>query len=272
VSWGAILAGATCAATLSFVLLILGFGLGLSAISPWANAGFDATTIGISSIVWVAFTQIAASGLGGYLAGRLRVKWVGVHSDEVYFRDTAHGLTSWAVATLFAAALLTSAVSGILSGGVKAGAASAAGSLVETITDISDQQTNYFVDSLLRSAQGVGDNQRADDDVRNELSTIVFRDLIDGELSAEDSRYAAQIVANYTGLTQQQAQSRVTTIVSAAQETATEAQQQALDAVDAARESAAYSALWMFVALLCGAFFASFMATFGGRQRDSVHS
>ncbi|MFD2271336.1 hypothetical protein ACFS07_10010 [Undibacterium arcticum] len=106
VSWGAIFAGAAAAAALSLILVILGFGLGLSAVSPWANNGASATTIGMSTILWIAFTQIAASGLGGYLAGRLRVKWANVHGDEVYFRDTAHGFFAWAVASLATAAFL----------------------------------------------------------------------------------------------------------------------------------------------------------------------
>jgi len=33
---------------------------------------------------------------------------------------------------------------------------------------------------------------------------------------------------------------------------------------------AAWTALWTFVALLCGAFFASLAALLGGRQRDRV--
>lgn len=91
VSWSAIFAGASTAAALSLILLILGVGLGFSAISPWSNSGVSATAIGISTILWLAFTQIAASGLGGYLSGRLRIRWLTVHTDEVYFRDTAHG-------------------------------------------------------------------------------------------------------------------------------------------------------------------------------------
>src|SRR5690242_19838439 len=91
VSWGAILAGAAAAAALSLILLILGTGLGLASVSPWAHNSVSAETFGVATILWVTFTQLAAAGLGGYLAGRLRTKWVAVHSDEVYFRDTAHG-------------------------------------------------------------------------------------------------------------------------------------------------------------------------------------
>lgn len=277
VSWGAILAGAACAAALSFILLILGFGLGLSSVSPWSGSGAAVAVIGVSSIVWVAFTQLAASGLGGYVAGRLRVRWVDVHDHEVYFRDTAHGLITWAVATLFAVALLGSAVSNILGGGSETGAEAAgrafspASTTAETESGDAGQRPDYFIDSLLRAAPGADNDQRANSDIRSELSTILFRNISDGEVDAEDYRYAAQIVSNHTELTQQQAQERVARMVNEARVAATAASQAALNAAEDARKVAAYSALWMFVALLGGAFFASFMATVGGRQRDSMY-
>src|SRR5262245_38286307 len=91
VSWGAIIAGGAAAAALSLVLLMLGAGLGLTAVSPWDSAGASAATFGFTAIIWITLTQLLASGLGGYLAGRLRTKWADVLGDEVYFRDTAHG-------------------------------------------------------------------------------------------------------------------------------------------------------------------------------------
>lgn len=133
VSWGAIVAGAAAAAALSLILLILGTGLGLSSVSPWAHSGISAKTFGVSTILWVTATQLIASGMGGYLAGRLRTKWVAVHTDEVYFRDTAHGFLAWAVASLVTAALLTSVIGSIISGGIQAGA-SVAGGVATTAT------------------------------------------------------------------------------------------------------------------------------------------
>ena len=122
VSWGAIVAGAAGAAALSLILLMLGTGLGLSSVSPWAYSGVSATTFGVSTILWLTFTQLVASGMGGYLAGRLRTKWVAVHTDEVYFRDTAHGFLTWAIAALATAALLTSVIGSIVNSGFQAGA------------------------------------------------------------------------------------------------------------------------------------------------------
>ena len=177
VSWGAVFAGAAAAAALSLILLLLGTGLGLSSVSPWSNEGVDAGTFGISSILWITFMQLAASAVGGYLAGRLRTKWTGVHNDEVYFRDTAHGMLAWAVATLGTAALLTSVIGSILGGGVQA-AGSAVGNAASAAVSgatvagaqaepgqagqagATEGPMGYFVDSLFRA--GAGDDLRDD--------------------------------------------------------------------------------------------------------------
>ncbi len=105
VSWGAVFAGAVAAAAFGLILLTLGTGLGLAALSPWHSASETAHTFGVAAIVWVCVTQILTSGLGGYLAGRLRHRWPAIEADEVYFRDTAHGFVTWALATLATAAL-----------------------------------------------------------------------------------------------------------------------------------------------------------------------
>src|ERR1700681_4507323 len=91
VSWGAVIAGAFVGAALSLILLALGAGFGLSAVSPWANIGASASTFGSAGIVWLILIEIIASALGGYLTGRLRTKWALIHTDEVYSRDTANG-------------------------------------------------------------------------------------------------------------------------------------------------------------------------------------
>ena len=74
VSWSAIVSGAAAAAALSLILLVPGTGLGFLWVSPWASAGVSAATIGIAAIMWVTVTQILASGMGGYIAGRLRTQ------------------------------------------------------------------------------------------------------------------------------------------------------------------------------------------------------
>lgn len=111
VSWPAIFAGAVATAALSLALLALGTGVGFSVASPWVSPSLAATRLGWTAILWIVLMQIVASSIGGYLAGRLRTRWVNIHSHEVYFRDTAHGFLAWSLSLVLTAGLLTSAAS-----------------------------------------------------------------------------------------------------------------------------------------------------------------
>lgn len=290
VSWGAVLAGAAAAAALSFILLILGVGLGLSSVSPWS---FNATAIGVSTIAWLAFMQLAASGIGGYMAGRLRVKWSAIHTDEVHFRDTAHGLLAWAVATLITVAVLAGGTRAVLSGAIDAGSgvaaavgpavgAGAAGAGAASAKQGEGGGANpldYFSDMLLRAAPApapaaaTGTPAMANPgatvaDQRVEIGKIFATSLSTGSLGADDRAYLGQIVASRTGLTQAEAEARVDAVYGRAAKAAADAKAAARQAAETARKAGAHTALWMFVALLLGAFVASLAATFGGRQRD----
>lgn len=99
-SWSAIVAGTVGAIALTLTLLALGAALGFASISPWPGVGARPATFTIGAGVWLIVTQWLSAGLGGYLAGRLRVRWPGLHTDEVLFRDTAHGFLTWATATV----------------------------------------------------------------------------------------------------------------------------------------------------------------------------
>jgi hypothetical protein len=274
VSWGAIFAGAAAAAALSLILVLLGFGLGFSAVSPWAHEGVSAKGLGISTIVWLAFTQIVASGLGGYIAGRLRVKWAYMHGDEVYFRDTAHGFLAWCVATLVTATLVAGSVSSIVSGGVQAGAQVAGGAATAmtqaagtAVGNTDSDQYGYYIDSLFRDDRPAAVN---DDAARGTVTRIFVRSLSNGQLAAEDRTYLAQLVAQRTNLTQADAERRVDEVYARTQKAVADAKLAAQQAADTAAKVAAWTTLWMFVALLAGAFFASLAAIFGGRRRDAV--
>ena len=127
VSWGAIVAGGVASAAMAIILMTLGAGLGLISVSPWPNEGASAETVGIGVIVWSIVIEIAAFGLGGYLAGRLRTKWASLHGDEVYFRDTAHGFVTWALGTLVSIAIVTTAAGHVVRGSAEVGAAAVGG-------------------------------------------------------------------------------------------------------------------------------------------------
>ena len=92
VSWAAVLAGAFVAAAFSLALVALGAGVGLISVSPWSSNNPSVTTFTVLAAAWFIAVQLFAPGVGGYLAGRLRTRWARVHTDEVFFRDTAHGL------------------------------------------------------------------------------------------------------------------------------------------------------------------------------------
>jgi len=268
VSWGAILAGAFAAAALALILLLLGTGLGLSAVSPWANEGASAKTVGIAAIVWMIVVHLSSSAIGGYIAGRLRTKWLDVKMDEIFFRDTAHGLVAWAVGVVLTAGLLTSAATAIVGGTAKAGvtiagatAAGGAAAGAAQSTGSGEDANAYFVDALFRS-----DRSREEDDpaMREEVGRVFANGLRQGDLSAADKSYLAQVVAARTGLPQPEAEKRVSDAVAQAKA----AEVKAREAADAARKAAAHLSLWTFLALLIGAFTASYAATVGGKHRD----
>ncbi len=297
VSWAAILAGATAVAALSLILLLLGAGLGLSTVSPWAYIGVSASTFGISTIVWVTVTQIIAAGMGGFLAGRLRTKWAGVHVDEVYFRDTAHGFLVWAVASLATAALLTSAIGSVVNGGVQASVhlaeratgttmASSPASFENQITksgnagEFESDGMRYFIDSLFRTDSKLSattptqDNLRVTDIAEKilpiaEVTSIFINSMNMKTLPSSDLAYISQLVSKNTGLTQQDAQKRVTDIYTNMQTKKQHSKIVAKEATDKARKASIYATLWLFVSLLMGAFSASLAATWGGRCRDA---
>ena len=274
VSWGAIFAGATAAAALSLVLLILGTGLGLSSVSPWARSGVNAGTLGWAGIVWITLTQIAAAGFGGYLAGRLRSRWLVAHRDEVYFRDTAHGFLTWAIATLGTAALLTSTISTIVGSGASLAGGAVTASMALSKQDDPNPTLTYYVDRVLRKDTNLSSNPAdsapmSADPRMPEMLRLLAKNIKAGKFSEDDLRYAGQWVAQRTGLPQDQAQARVASIYAEAQTALRNAEIAAKEGTNAARKASAYTALWLVIALMLGAFSASLAATFGGRQRDT---
>ena len=335
VSWGAILAGAVVAAAMGIVLLTLGAGLGLIAVSPWEGRGVSGATLGIGTIVWSIIVQIIAFGLGGYLAGRLRTKWANLHGDEIYFRDTAHGVVTWGLGTLVGMFLLASAAGNIAqkAGEVGAAASGAIGGTAMLATGaMADNQggangamrggmrgnpMDYFVDMLFRSGQasssqastgqastgtaatgssetngatnntgttaapagdtaqqnrasvGVLPSPNADGPAaRAEVSRILVTSFVNGSMSPADKSYVAQVVAARTGLSQQDAEKRIDDVVGQAKAAMDAAETKAKEAADVARTSGAALALWSLIAMLVGAFAASYAAALGGRARD----
>jgi hypothetical protein len=256
VSWAAVVAGAIAAAALTLVLLAFGAGMGFSAVSPWGNSGVSASTFEIGTGLYLIVVAMLASTIGGYVAGRLRTKWVGVHTHEVFFRDTAHGFLAWALATVLGAAVLTAAA-GSFAGGASSGLASAAG-MSATQSAKSGGPVDYYVDALLRSNPAASQNTTDLRAARREIARILTTGLREGDVPVLDRTYVAQVVAARTGLNQAAAEKRVSDIID-----------QAKTALDNARKAAAKLSLWLTASLLIGAFSASLAATEGGYVRDN---
>ena len=215
VSWAAIFAGAVVAAAMALSLTTLGAGIGLSSVSPWAHSGASAGSVATGAIVWMVLVQALSAVLGGYVAGRLRTKWVNVHSDEVYFRDTAHGFVVWALAVTLMAAVLTSAATSVVEGAGHV-AGHAAGMVPgamrrpmggEPMAPDGAGPFAYYADELLRTERPAADGNDAA--VRAELGRIVATSIRNGKLSQADQAYLSQVVAARTGLSATDAQQRV---------------------------------------------------------------
>jgi hypothetical protein len=266
VSWAAIFAGAFAIAAISLILLALGSGLGLASVSPWYNSGLSATAFGVWAAVWLIIVQWLSAALGGYLTGRLRTKWVGVHSDEVYFRDTAHGFLAWAVAAVIIAAALASVLSSAVGSVARAtgSLASTAGQGAETAAAQSGNfdPTGYLVDTLFRSDHP--DPNANAQDIHAEATRIIVSGMRNGDVPTEDKAYLSQLVAARTSISPADAQKRVDDVIAKAKDVEVKLRQ----ATDTARKTAATAAFFTAFSMLIGAFIAAVAATIAGHRRD----
>lgn len=272
VSWAAIAAGAVAAAALALVLIAFGAGLGLSAVSPWSDSGISASSFKTGSGIYLVIVAVMSSAVGGYLAARLRTKWVGIHTHEAFFRDTAHGFLAWAFATLLSASALSSATA-FLANGTAAGLSGAASQATRSVNP-----ANIYVDKLFRagppmqvapvppsSAQSTAANTTTPNGTNSgrsraeilRLWTVDFRNNQD--LSATDKAYVAQVVATRAGLSEADAEKRVNDVIT-----------EAKTAADDTRKGAAKLSFWLTAAMLFGAFAASLAAVEGGSLRDGT--
>jgi hypothetical protein len=240
---------------LTLVLLSLGAGLGFSVVSPWANSGVSATTFEIGTGLYFVVMAMISSAVGGYLAGRLRNRWIGVQSDEVLFRDTAHGFLAWALASVVGAILLaspaTSLIGSATSGAVQAVSASQSAGPMD-----------IYVDTLLRRDNPTADNSANANggETRRELARMLTADFRNGaEPSAADRSYLARVVAARTGLSPADADKRVNDVIA-----------QIKADLDKARKAAMKLAIWLTLSLFIGAFSAALAATEGGGLRDGT--
>jgi hypothetical protein len=263
-SWSAIIAGAFVAAAVSLILLVLGSALGFASISPWDGQGISVSTFAITTAIWFIVMQWVSSAFGGYIAGRLRTRWIGTNAHEVFFRDTAHGFVTWAVATVLVAAVLVLSLSATLGGGVRAASGIASGS-AQSVVGSTMPGYIYGMDRLLRPADPAAAVAPGGADLRAEV-THVFAQAVatNGAVSDADQAYLASLVAAKTGVTAAEAKMRVSDFIAAANE----AKDKVKATADAARKAAAKTAIFGALAMVIGAFIAAAAAALGGHLRD----
>ncbi|MBS0638691.1 MAG: hypothetical protein JSS43_02395 [Proteobacteria bacterium] len=260
VSWAAVIAGTVAAVALTATLTLLAAGLGLTTVSAWPNAGATATTFTISAGIALIVIQWLSSALGGFVTGRLRTKWTGLHTHEVFFRDTAHGFLSWALATIVGALLFAAATSSIVGGSVRAASNVAGGAVQSAASGVSD----YAVNGLFRSERV--DASVSNQDAVAQATQILANGARTGDVPAADRSYLAQLVSARTGMAQADAQTRVDDTIAAVKEAETKARR----AAEAARKATATFSIFTALSLIIGAFIASVAAAYGGSARDEI--
>lgn len=254
VDWAAILGGAILAAAISFVLITFGTGLGLSMVSLEPGEGVSLRWATIAAGIWFIWVVVSSYAAGGYLAGRMRRRIGDATADEVETRDGAHGLLVWATGALFATLM---AVSG--AGGMLASVSSATGAAAGSASELASEQMDYFAGRMLRSEGAL-----ASPEAREEIVIVLGRSLTEGEVSAEDRDYLAQVVASETNLAPEDARAQIDQVISDAEAVRDEA----IEAAEQARIAGVIGAFVLAATMLVGAAAAYFAATTGGQHRD----
>ena len=266
--------GAIGTAALTLLLVAFGAGLGLSAGSPWSDSVISGSTFKVSTGIYLVIVGVMSSAVGGYLAGRLRTRWVGLHTNEVFFRDTAHGFLAWALATLIGATALVPTTAYLLTMRRLELARVAQATQASNPSEI-------YVDKLFRTAStpasATGTQTSGDASAptgapsgMHEISICGRGDRIMRLWTAGlpqrgrprftiERAYLAQVVAAHTGISQADAEKRVDSVVN-----------EAKTAADNTRRNAAHLSFWLTAALLFGALSASLAAAEGGTLRDGT--
>jgi hypothetical protein len=243
--WAAIFGGAVAATAVTVVLVIVGSGFGLAWVSPIEARNPSVLRFALGAAIWLIVVQWIAALIGGFITGRLRVKWAGLHTHEVFFRDTAHGFLTWALSTLLVLAIAAMTSSALVGGGPRAAAQQGLSAM-----------RNHDVDVLFRTNQP-SESREVDAAARAEAGRILPLGAVNNQITDADRAWLAGLVAARAGLSGDDAARRVNDVV--ARETA---------AMEDARKAAAHASIMTGVAMLVGAFIACAAAAFGGSMRD----
>lgn len=259
VSWGAVFAGAVIALVCQFLLSLLGIGIGASTLHPATSGTPDAGTFSIVGAIWYAVTSLISAFIGGFVAARLSGRPLASNGG-------LHGLTTWAVTTIFLLYLLTTAIGGLL-GGALSGISSVAGGLGNTVSTAAQTAAPALANTAdpfnaiknqITNATG-GTNPQ---DLQNAAVEAVRAAVSGDPAQADQAREAAaQALAKSQNITIDQARTQIQQYQTQYENTVKSAQQQAIKVADATASATSTGALTGFVALVLGAI----AAWFGGR-------
>ncbi len=284
ISWPAILAGNAVTGGLILVLIPLGAAAGLAMTSPYSAEGVSGTTIGIAAVAWLAFMYLFSTFAGAYVAGRLRPRSTTVLIDEVRFRDGMNGLVVWGVGMIISAVFTFMSVSaavgtatqavGQAAGGAMSGAAGVAGSILQQ-QNMPSLNTGYLADLFLRGSETATPQPnaapaRSEADVRAEIGRILAASAASGQVSDQDRAYLATLIAQRSGLSQEEARQRVDERLQRVKEARDQVVATTKETAEAARKAAAQGAFWTALMSLLAGVVAFYAARMGGEHRDEA--
>ncbi len=277
ISWGAIVAGVVVVLVVQMALMLLGLAIGTATIDPATADTPTASTLGVSGgIWWLASTAIAVF-VGGWVAGRL----AGMPSRT---DGTLHGVVTWAVSTLIAIYLLSTAIGGLVGGafGALGSAAQAVGQGTQSLAstamqvvpdDIRNQAESLFDRAPAVAGQVQGEAQQAQQAAGGgsmvEAVQRVVRGVQEGA-SPQDRDAALNVISQQAGIPREQAEQRLEQFQTTYNEYAQRAEQETRQAAQAAAETVSQVSFWSVVALILGAVLAALGGSLG-TPRDEPH-
>ena len=265
ISWGAILAGVAVLLVTQLLLALLGLGAGLATVDPAGDGTPQASSLGLGAGIWGALSVAIATLAGAWVAGRL----AGIPSRT---DGMLHGIVTWAVATLLAVYLLTSAASGIVRTGFSTvgntlsalgqGAGGLAGAAQQAAQQVLPDDLRAQAEQLFQ--RGTGEAQQTGQEAQAATGTTNTADAVRRAVAGaregatpEDRQAAVNLISQQAGIPPEEAQRRLDQFQTTYRDTtarATEtARQTAQQAADGASKGALYSALALLVGLILSA-------------------
>ena len=197
-----------------------GVGSWTGIVSPWPDSGASATAFTVMTAIWLIVVQWLASGSGWLSGGPPATKWANTHTHEVFFRDTAHGFITWAVATVI--------VAGLSSYRLVSGSASASGGVQRAATVVGAALRAAATGRRMRTTQAATpttydillfrptDSTAPTTEARSRSGPNSRQRSRIGRRPDGDRTYLAELVAARTGISEEEAQKRVDTAIAQA--------------------------------------------------------